>query len=161
MLISGLFGGAAALAQQAVIHDETPSLQPELRSGPSVGLSLGAATGVGPTLGVPLGRSLDAQLTLLPIVIPDAGAGGSYGLRFRQFIGKNPRSRLYLVQGASATGLGPDWLWGAGVGAGVEVRRDPTTGFTPWFDVTVTALGTGEGPLVVLPLPQAGVAWVF
>jgi hypothetical protein len=155
--------GAAALAQQVVIHTEAeaPLAPPEMRSGPSVGVSLGAATGFGPTVGIPFGRSLDTQITLLPIYVPDVGGGGSFGLRFRQFLGKNPRARMYLVEGAQFTGGGESWMWGGGVGAGIEIRKDWSTGFTKWVDVTVTALGTPEQFLIVLPLPQVGVAYVF
>jgi hypothetical protein len=154
--------GTVALAQQVVIHTEAeaPLLPPEMRSGPSFGLSLGAATGFGPTVGIPFGRSFDTQVTLLPIYVPDAAAGGSFGVRFRQFLGKNPRSRMYLVEGAALTGADESWMWGAGVGAGVEVRKDASTGFTKWVDVTLTVLGS-DTPWIVLPLPQAGFAWVF
>lgn len=132
-----------------------------LRSGVSFGLSAGLTTGVGITFGVPLGRSVALQVTGLPFAIPDQGAGGSIGLRAQQFVGRNPKTRLYFVEGGQGTGFGPDWLWGFGAGAGIEMRKQWDTGLTKWFDVTVTALGTGDELLVVLPLPEFGIGWVF
>jgi hypothetical protein len=153
---------AQAPPPQVVIHTEAPPppAPPEMRSGPSVGMSAGVATGVGPTLGIPLGPSFTVQLTALPIVIPDGGAGGSGGVRFQQFLGKNPRTRMYVVEGAAMTGWDDSWLWGFGVGAGVETRKDWSTGLTKWADVTITAIGS-EDLWIVLPLPQVGVAYVF
>lgn len=147
---------------QVVIHTEAPPapVAPEMRSGPSVGLSAGVATGIGPTLGIPFGRSFTVQLTVLPILVPDEGGGGSGGVRFQQFLGKNPRARMYLVEGVGMHGWDESWLWGAGIGAGVEIRKDWSTGLTKWVDITVTAIGVDD-TFLVLPLPQAGIAYVF
>ena len=73
---------------------------------------MGLATGFGPTLGIPFGRTLTLQVTLLPVMIPDQGGGGSYGVRLQEFLGRNPRARLYLVEGGSASGWDDTWLWG-------------------------------------------------
>ncbi|MBX2799772.1 MAG: hypothetical protein KTR31_18990 [Myxococcales bacterium] len=134
----------------------------ELRNGVSFGLSAGLATGVGPTLGIPLGQKARMQITTLPMAFPDVGGGGSVGLRLQQFLGKNPRSRLYLVEGAAIHG----WsnvgsLWGVGLGMGVETRKDVTSGRTLWADLTLTVFGGREGAIALIPLPQAGVAWEF
>lgn len=159
-MVSAAFAQAAP---QVVIHTEAaPTVAPEpMRNGPSVGLSAGLATGFGPTLGVPLGPWFAVQLTALPIVVPDAGAGGSVGLRTQQFLGRNPRARMYLVEGASWTGWDGSGIWGAGVGAGVDTRKDWSTGRSLWLDVTLTAMGGDGGLIAVLPLPQTGVAWTF
>jgi hypothetical protein len=141
--------------EQAVVV-EAPDL---VRSGPSVGLSAGLTSGFGPTLGVPFGRHVGLQVTLLPVVVDD-GFGGSYGLRVQNFLGHNPRARMYLVAGGSASGWDQTWMWGVGAGAGVEVCRDPETGLRGWADVAVTAFGVDE-PVAVLPLPELGLAWVF
>lgn len=132
----------------------------EMRSGPAVGLAAGMATGFGPALTLPLGQVVSVQLTALPVIVPEAGGGGSGGIRLQQYLGKNPRTRLYLVEGAGVHGWGEAWLWGVGVGAGVETRKDWSTGLTKWLDVSITMLGSEEA-FIVLPLPQAGVAWVF
>lgn len=155
--------GAQELAPQVLIQTEARPRRPppEMRSGPSVGLSAGMATGFGPTIGVPLGQVVTVQLTLLPIYLSDAGSGGSFGLRFQQFLGKNPRTRMYLVEGASATGWNDGWLWGMGIGAGVETRKSWSTGLTKWADISLTALGTADSEPIVLPLPQVGIGWVF
>lgn len=131
----------------------------EMRSGPSVGLSMGVASGFGPTLGIPIGQVVSLQITALPVLLPGAG-GGSGGLRLQQYLGKNPRTRLYLVEGIAAHGWDESWLWGIAAGAGVETRKSWSTGLTRWLDVSITAIGTSEG-WIVLPLPQAGIAWVF
>jgi hypothetical protein len=146
-------------APPAVVVTEVPERH-EMRSGPSVGLSGGMATGFGPTLGIPLGQHLSVQLTALPVIVPDAGGGGTGGIRLQQYLGKNPRTRLYLVEGAGLHGWDDSWMWGVGVGAGVETRKDWSTGLTKWLDISITALGSEE-MFIVLPLPQAGVAWVF
>jgi hypothetical protein len=149
-------------APQVVIHTEAhaPPAPRPFRNGPSFGLSAGLSTGIGPTLGIPLGQVVSVQLTLLPLVLPDAGAGGSGGVRVLQYLGRNPRSRLYLVEGAAWHGWNGEGLWAGGIGAGVDVRKDPSTGRSVWFDVTITAFGAEE-PIAVAPLPQAGVAWTF
>lgn len=136
--------------------------EPTLKNGLSFGLSAGLATGFGPTLGIPTGGWGRVQITGLPVVIRGR-LSGSGGVRFVQFLGKNPRSRLYVVEGAALHGWADAGsLWAAGVGMGVETRRDWTSGRTGWFDVTVTALGTsGSDHAIVLPLPQAGIAWIF
>lgn len=153
---------AASDAPQVVIQTSSAAPPvPELEHGPTFGLSAGLATGVGPTLGIPIGSSVRVQLTLLPIVIPDVGAGGSAGLRLQQFLGKNPKTRLYLVEGVGVHGWSGGGLWAGGVGLGIETRKRADTGRSVWFDVSATALGAGEGLAAVLPLPQAGLAWVF
>jgi len=130
------------------------------RQGPSIGLSAGLATGFGPTFGIPIGRVLAMQIPLLPVFLPENGAGGSYGVRLQQFVGRNPRARLYLTEGGSMSGWDGTWLWGAGVGAGLEVCKDPSIGRREWVDLDVTAFGT-DRPIAVLPLPEIGVSWVF
>ena len=136
--------------------------RPRMRNGLSVGLSAGAATGFGPTVGIPLGYRTRVQLTALPILLPEAGGGGSGGVRLQQFVGDNPRSRLYVVAGGGIHGWSDvGGFWGAGLGMGVETRKDWTSGRTAWVDVSLTVLSTGEGDPLVLPLPQAGISWLF
>jgi hypothetical protein len=149
-------------APQVAIYTEAPPVRAgaPIRNGPSFGLSAGLATGVGPTLGIPFGQVLTVQLTVLPIALPEAGAGGSGGVRFLQYVGRNPRARMYVVEGAAWHGWDGEGVWAGGVGVGVDVRRDPSTGRSAWFDVTVTAFGADE-LIAVAPLPQAGVAWAF
>lgn len=124
-------------APQVVIHTEAapPVEAAPPRNGPSIGLSAGLATGFGPMLGLPIGPWLAVQLTALPVLVPEAGGGGSFGLRAQEFLGTNPRARLYLVQGASWTGWDGAGVWGAGVGAGIDTRKDWTTGRSPWVDL--------------------------
>jgi len=174
-----LLGSTAALAQsdeppraevvtddgiptrRVIVKPEFPDLPP-LKNGFSFGLSAGLATGVGPTFGIPTGDWGRVQITALPIVV-DGQLGGSAGVRFKQFLGRNPRTRLYVVEGGALHG----WpaaasVWGAGLGMGIETRRDATSGYTGWFDVTATAFGrTGGERVTILPLPQVGIAWIF
>ncbi|MEM6928078.1 MAG: hypothetical protein AAF602_14190 [Myxococcota bacterium] len=147
--------------RRVIVKPEVPDV-PELKNGFSFGLSAGLATGVGPTFGIPTGNWGRVQLTVLPLYI-DRRAGGSAGLRFKQFLGRNPRTRLYLVEGAAIHGWSSVGnVWGAGVGLGIETRRDWTSGYTGWFDVTATAFGRRGGDRVtILPLPQAGITWIF
>ncbi|MEN0066752.1 MAG: hypothetical protein AAGA48_31765, partial [Myxococcota bacterium] len=162
-----VLGSALALAQAedvGVGEDGIPTRRvivkpevadvPALKNGFSFGLSAGLATGVGPTFGIPTGQWGRIQLTVLPLVI-NRRFGGSAGARFKQFLGKNPRTRLYIVEGAAVHG----WqevgsVWGAGVGLGIETRKDWTSGRTFWFDISATAFGTNQSEgLVLLPLP--------
>jgi len=147
--------------RRVIVKPEVPD-QPALKNGFSFGLSAGLATGFGPTFGIPTGDWGRVQITTLPIVV-NGELGGSGGLRFKQFLGKNPRSRLYVVEGGALHGWsGAGSVWAAGLGMGVETRRDWTSGRTGWFDVTATAFGTSGGDkVIVLPLPQAGIAWIF
>lgn len=143
-----------------VTQPPEPPAEERLKSGLSIGLSAGLTTGFGPTFGIPFGPSFSMQVTGFPLYIPKNGSGGSIGLRLQQFVGHNPRTRLYFTEGVQATGFGPDWMWGFGAGAGVEIRKQWDTGFTKWVDLTVTAMGSDE-LWIVLPLPQAGIGWVF
>ncbi len=147
--------------RRVIVKPEVADVPP-LKNGFSFGLSAGLATGIGPTFGIPTGNWGRIQLTALPIVF-DRRLSGSAGARFKQFLGRNPRTRLYIVEGAAIHGWsGVGTIWGAGIGMGIETRRDWTSGYTGWFDVTATAFGARDGDRVyVLPLPQAGIAWIF
>ncbi len=152
----------AAAGLAAPYEGPGPLEEPPLKNGLSFGMSVGMAMGAGVTLGLPMGDWGRVQVTGLPMALPDLGVGGSVGLRFQQYLGQNPRSRLYLVEGAGIhgwTGLGA--LWGAGLGMGIETRRDASSGRALWGDLTITVVGDQEGPIAVLPLPQLGIAWVF
>lgn len=168
--------GATALAQppqdtvpgedgiptkRVIVKPEVPDVPP-LKNGFSFGLSAGLATGVGPTFGIPTGDWGRVQLTMLPLVI-DGQVGGSAGVRFKQFLGKNPRTRLYVVEGGAVHGWSSvGALWAAGLGMGVESRKDWTSGFTGWFDITATLIRASDADAtLVLPLPQGGIAWIF
>src|SRR5262245_10907509 len=107
---------AQAATPQDVINTEAqpPAPAKAVRSGPSIGLSAGLTSGLGPTIGIPFTSFLTAELTILPIIIPDNPSGGSGGVRLKQFVGRNPRTRMYFVEGVGAAGWNHDWLWGAG-----------------------------------------------
>ncbi len=165
-LLLALFGQAEAQEVQAEaqvfveVHraePPAPIIPPPGRVG--IGLSAGMITGFGPTLGVPFGERHRLQVTALPFVVPGAAAG-SGGVRIQHFIGRNPRSRLYVAEGAAIHLVGPGGMIAAGLGFGVETRKNLDTGRVSWVDVTMTGMVV-DGMVALLPLPQAGVAWYF
>ncbi len=125
----------------------------------SVGLSAGLNGGIGPTIGLPLGHRHRVQLTALPILV-GALRAASGGVRAQHFLGSNGRARLYMAEGVGMHRWADTTATAAGLGFGVETRKNTDTGRVAWLDVTMTAMAM-EGRVYVLPVPQTGVAWYF